>query len=73
MTYYVYRQNNTFGRWEGPLYLAVEADSEDEAWRRALENGAYEDPEFLVDCDCCGNRWNNWTWEDFCPLPSMIF
>lgn len=56
--FYTYRQNNSGGRWDGPLYVSVEADSEQEAEEIAQENGVYFDGcRDGRDCSCCGDRW----------------
>jgi hypothetical protein len=59
MTYFIYRQNNSGGSFDLPaVKVAIKADSPADADAIALENGIYFDPEFEIDCDCCGNRWS---------------
>jgi hypothetical protein len=58
MTYYNYRQNNSGGSFSDPaLNVVVKANSPAEADAIAITKGIYFDPEFEIDCDCCGNRW----------------
>lgn len=69
MTYYHYRQNNSGGGFEGPaIEVFVEADSEDEADEIAQEHGIYFDPLYLIDCECCGNRWGS-AWDSYDEVP----
>lgn len=38
--------------------VCIEADSEQEAREIFLTiDGCYFDPNYLIDCRCCGNRW----------------
>ena len=58
MTYYNYRQNNSGGSFADPaINVFIKAETPAEADTIALANGIYFDPEFEIDCDCCGNRW----------------
>lgn len=60
MTYYTYKQNNSGGSFDLPaINLVVKADSPEQAEAIALANGVYFDPSFEIDCDCCGNRWDD--------------
>jgi hypothetical protein len=60
MSYWRYRQNNSGGRFTEPAIIVwVEADTDTEANQIAKKNGIYFDPLFLIDCGCCGNRWDN--------------
>jgi len=59
MGWYTFRQNNSGGRFDGPLYLSVEAGSAADAETLATEHGVYFDGvEAGVDCGCCGDRWS---------------
>lgn len=59
MPYYAYSQNNSFGRWEGPVGVVVEADTPGQADALAETAGVYFDGcEDGRDCPCCGDRWN---------------
>lgn len=64
--FYTYRQNNSYGRFEGEYDLiCIEADSTEEADSIAeRETGIY----FAEDCPCCGPRWtpaNDWSSYEF--------
>lgn len=60
MSAYVYRQNNSGGRWKGPAkYIIVEATTSEDADRGAQYAGAYFDGcSTGDDCSCCGARWS---------------
>lgn len=66
--FYCYNQNNS-GGWfqmddEVAHYVIVEADSADEANRRAQSVGIYFNGcADGRDCDCCGDRWHE-AWND---------
>ena len=76
MTYYNYRQNNSGGSFIDPaISVVIKADSPEQADAIALTKGIYFDPEFEIDCDCCGNRWSSaveWgvSTSDEIPVPS---
>jgi len=56
--FYTYRQNNSGGSFVGPLYVCVEAESEEEAEEIAQENGVYFNGcSTGRDCSCRGDRW----------------
>lgn len=61
MPFFEYSQNNSGGGFDtdhdGGLshYVIIEADSAEEANRKAGDIGLYFDGE--GDCPCCGNRW----------------
>jgi len=58
MPFYTYDQNNSGGFFKEPAhYVIVEADNEFEADAIAIQNGVYFDPDFNIDCECCGPRW----------------
>lgn len=59
MKFYRYRQNNSFGRFEGPAEVVyIQAPSAHAADAIAEEHGVYFDGVWLgVDCGCCGDRW----------------
>ena len=62
---YVYRQSNSGGQYMDPAqFIIVEAENEPAALDKAKEAGLYLDGVSLgVDCSCCGDRWNNFTYE----------
>ena len=49
MSYFKFRQNNSFGVFIGTPLVFVQADNAADANRIAQGHG--------VDCDCCGDRW----------------
>lgn len=57
--WYTFSQNNSFGRWDGPTYVIIEATSAAHANERAeQEAGVYfEGVSDGRDCGCCGDRW----------------
>lgn len=66
--FYTYRQNNSGGRYVGPLFMIVEADSSMEADFIAEQNGIYFDGvRNGIDCKCSEHdtiksvydRWND--------------
>ena len=63
--FFQYRQNNSFGTWEGPQNIIVEADSPGEADELAVAHGIvyFDGCANDVDCSCCGDRWSR-SWED---------
>jgi hypothetical protein len=75
--FYTYNQNNSFGTFDVnddvTYYVIVEADSADDANRRAQNVGIYFDGcSVCRDCSCCGDRWSE-AWEgDGDPEP-MIY
>jgi hypothetical protein len=59
VAFYAYSQNNSFGVFQGPHEVYVEADSAEQADDRATNSGlVYFDPFYEVDCECCGTRWS---------------
>ena len=60
--FYRYDQNNSGGGFtvdEDVTYnVIIEADSADEADRKAEDIGIYFDDDFEYDCECCGTRWS---------------
>ena len=62
---YVYRQNNSGGYITKPAkFIIVEAENEPSALDKAKEAGLYLDGVSRgIDCSCCGDRWNNFTYE----------
>lgn len=63
MKFYIFTQNNSGGRFiaDSKLchHLVIEAESEKEAIQRAEELGVYFDGvENDIDCECCGDRWD---------------
>ena len=61
--FYVWDQNNSGGSFdhvEGKIgyYVAVEAESEPEAFEKFERLGGYIDDYYSQDCPCCGSRWS---------------
>lgn len=63
--FYEFRQNNSGGSFELDkkrgisTLVIVEADSKEDACRRAERIGIYFDGcESGIDCSCCGDRWS---------------
>jgi hypothetical protein len=60
--FYIYDQNNSGGGFivddEVTYNVIIEADSADEANRKAEEIGIYFDDNYEYDCSCCGTRWS---------------
>lgn len=59
--YYEFNQNNSGGGFEKslPKELFIEADSMEDAIRKAFSLGVYFDGVSLgLDCECCGDRWH---------------
>ena len=58
MSYFKFRQNNSFGHFVGTPLVFVQADNAAEANSIALDHGVYFYVVAVgVDCDCCGDRW----------------
>jgi hypothetical protein len=62
MPFYHYRQNNSYGAFDFTDKLTanvvIEADSPDQADKRAEQIGLYFDGcSSGIDCPCCGDRW----------------
>lgn len=59
--FYEYIQNNSFGRWNGPHIIIIEADSPEEADQIAEEKTPiyFNGCSTGKDCPCCGDRWGN--------------
>ena len=56
--FYLYNQNNSGGFYSPPAQnIIVEADNAERADYLAQTAGVYFDPDFEIDCDCCGSRW----------------
>jgi len=56
--FYVFDQNNSHGAFVDPaVFVIVEADTPQQANKRALEAGVYFDDNYFKDCECCGMRW----------------
>jgi hypothetical protein len=59
-----YRQNNSGGSFSFDkdrgisVNVIVEANSPDDADRRAESIGIYFDDDYSIDCECCGTRWH---------------
>lgn len=59
MKFYLYRQNNSGGRYYGPLYVIVQARDGShanflaETYGNVYFNGVAKN----IDCECCGDRW----------------
>jgi hypothetical protein len=77
MAFYDYHQNNSGGSFSVnhakglSHYVIVEADSEQEANRIAMDLGLYFDGVDLgYDCSCCGDRWSEF-WGDATDTPTL--
>jgi hypothetical protein len=58
MSYFKFRQNNSFGHFVGTPLVFVQADNADDANRIAQDHGVYfNGVADGIDCDCCGDRW----------------
>ena len=69
--FYTFRQNNSFGVWEGPINVIVEARHLDEACDIAQDHGVYFDGcESGIDCPCCGDRWHRPWFDNGDEVPS---
>lgn len=60
--FYTFAQNNSFGTFDinanVRAYVIVEADTPDEANRKAMNIGIYfNGVSENIDCPCCGDRW----------------
>ena len=53
MKWFVIGQNNTGGRFRGPMSVLVLARDQADAWSKARNTGWVPDG----GCDCCGPRW----------------
>jgi hypothetical protein len=74
MKFYHYSQNNSGGVFNAdmPHNLIIEAESADDADRRAEDAGAYFDGvNAEQDCECCGDRWYRTTDSEACDEPCM--
>lgn len=75
MAFYEYRQNNSGGGFDYDesagitVHVIIEADSADEANRKAESIGLYFDGE--GDCPCCGDRWYEVSDRDADDVPSI--
>ena len=71
--FFTFRQNNSGGYFEGPIYLCVEASGAAEANNRAKDTGIVYFGGVLGghDCSCCGNRWYEVDDEDSTETPSF--
>ena len=58
MSWFKFRQNNSFGHFVGTPLVFVQADNAADANRIAQDHGVYfNGVADGVDCDCCGDRW----------------
>ena len=58
MSYFKFRQNNSFGAFHGTPLVFVQADNAADANDIAQDNGIYfNGVADGIDCDCCGDRW----------------
>ena len=67
--FYTYTQNNSGGKWDYDEkrgithHVIIEADSTDDADKKAEQIGLYFDG--AGDCPCCGDRWDNaYSWNE---------
>ena len=75
MSYFKFRQNNSFGAFAGTPLVFVQADNAADANAIAQHNGIYfNGVADGVDCDCCGDRWYPVHDDDAqaCSLPRMV-
>ena len=75
--FYTYRQNNSFSTFDVnedvTHYVIIEADSVEDANRRAEGVGIYFDGcSKGIDCPCCGDRWSE-AWDDDADPEPMIY
>lgn len=74
MKFYTYTQNNSGGKYDAtmPQYLIVQAESAEDANRRAEDAGVYFDGvDAGADCDCCGDRWSRADEQDATDQPCL--
>ena len=58
MSYFKFRQNNSFGHFVGTPLIFVQADNAADANSIAQDHGVYfNGVADGIDCDCCGDRW----------------
>lgn len=57
MKWYIFRQNNTGGKFVGPKVVCVQAFSASQANHIAQMNSVYFDAKDEDCIDCCGYRW----------------
>jgi hypothetical protein len=58
MSYFKFRQNNSFGHFVGTPLVFVQADNAADANSIAQDHGVYfNGVADGIDCDCCGDRW----------------
>ena len=58
MSYFKFRQNNSFGHFVGTPLVFVQADNASDANSIAQDHGVYfNGVADGLDCDCCGDRW----------------
>ena len=58
MSYFKFRQNNSFGHFVGTPLVFVQADNAADANSIAQDHGVFfHGVADGVDCDCCGDRW----------------
>lgn len=70
--FYLFRQINSGGFFEGAPFLIVEAASSQEAEALAVDAGAYFDGVAAGrDCECCGDRWTRYA-DEFTTLEEAI-
>lgn len=70
--FYTFRQNNSGGSFDRQMgYVIVEANSPNDANRRAEEFGVYFNGcDTDMDCSCCGDRWSEqWDADDAMSRP----
>src|SRR3990167_7584500 len=69
LKFYEFSQNNSGGSFvvdENLCHrLFIEADTKNIAKEKMLDLGAYFDGE--GDCECCGNRWSEYAYEQIYP------
>lgn len=71
LKWFTYRQNNTGGSFDGPVFVCVQAYTAKQANALAEKHGIYFDGvEDGMDCSCCGDRWERAFEEDGHDVPS---
>ena len=59
MSYFKFKQNNSFGHYNGTPLVFIQADNAKAANAIAQDNGIYfNGVADGIDCDCCGDRWH---------------
>lgn len=68
--FYLFVQNNSGGYFHNDteqgigVNVAFEANSEEEAIKRATNVIYFDGVLEGIDCGCCGDRWSAYTWDE---------